>query len=467
MKQTISIKWMMLAIAGTLLTACNKMIEIGPPKDQLASSSVYLDTTTANAAVTGMYSKVANPWLSPSDLGTMTSMFTALSSDEGYHYVYTFYDPLKNNALTPDFYYTDAYWTYIYSNVYFANTIIEGVTGSSLPESYKIRVAAEGKFMRALSYYYLVNIFGSVPLVLSTDVNTTTLLPRESIANIYTQIEKDLTEAQAALPADYSIYGNKRIRATSWLAQAMLARMYLYQGNWAKAESNATAVLNNTSLFNLVTPDNVFLANSREGLLQFPPPFSSLWMASTLGVSATAVNPNFVLNTGLANAFESGDKRKTTWVGSFNISGTIYPYPAKYKYINGAGPVEYNQVMRLAELYLIRAEARTQQSKFTDAAADINAIRTRAGLANTTAADKASLLAAIEQENRIEFFFEWGHRWMDLKRWPGRNNPSVTRADEVLGALKGTTFWQPTDVFYPIPQTARNSNPNLTQNNGY
>lgn len=466
MKQTINIKWMVVILAGMLLTACNKMIEIGPPKDQLASSSVFLDTATANAAVLGMYSKVANPWLSPSDLGTMTSMFNCLSADEAYHYVYTFYDPLKNNALTPDFYYTDAYWTYIYSNIYFANTVVEGATASSLPDAYRTRIAAEGKFIRALSYFYLVNEYGSVPLVLSTDVNKTTLLPKESVANIYSQIEKDLTEAQAALPSDYGVYGNKRIRATSWLAQALLARMYLYLGNWAKAESNATAVLNNTSLYGLVTPENVFLANSREGLLQFPPPFSSLWMASTLGVSATAVNPNFVLNAGLANAFESGDKRKTAWVGSFNLSGTIYPYPAKYKYINGAGAVEYNQVMRLSELYLIRAEARAQQNKFSEAASDINAVRVRAGLANTTAADKPSLIAAIEQEDRIEFFCEWGHRWLDLKRWPGRNNPALTRADEVLGALKGN-LWQSTDVLYPIPQSAINTNPNLTQNNGY
>jgi hypothetical protein len=123
-------------------------------------------------------------------------------------------------------------------------------------------------------------------------------------------------------------------------------------------------------------------------------------------------------------------------------------------------------LLRLSEQYLIRAEARTQLGQYTDAAADLNVVRTRAGLLNTTATDKATLTAAIEKECRTEFFCEWGHRWLDLKRWPGINNASLTRADEVLSVVKGAQ-WQSTDAFYPIPQTARNVNSTLTQNPGY
>jgi len=93
-------------------------------------------------------------------------------------------------------------------------------------------------------------------------------------------------------------------------------------------------------------------------------------------------------------------------------------------------------------------------------------VRTRAGLTGTAATDKTSLMAAIEHECRIEFFCEWGHRWLDLNRWPGIANPALTRADEVYPVDK-TTAWQSYDALYPIPQTEITTNPNLTQNPGY
>jgi hypothetical protein len=115
-------------------------------------------------------------------------------------------------------------------------------------------------------------------------------------------------------------------------------------------------------------------------------------------------------------------------------------------------------VLRLAEQYLIRAEARARLGKVPESQADINAIRSRSGLSNTTAADPAALLLAIEKERQVELFSEWGHRWLDLKR--------TGRADAVLGAEKPTD-WQPTDALYPIPQNEILSNPLLTQNLGY
>lgn len=115
-------------------------------------------------------------------------------------------------------------------------------------------------------------------------------------------------------------------------------------------------------------------------------------------------------------------------------------------------------VFRLAEQYLIRAEARAQQGDATGAKADINAIRNRAGLPDTDADGQASILAAIEHERRIEFFTEWGHRWFDLKR--------TGRADAVLSPIKPN--WQSTDVLFPIPLQEIENNPNLLpQNAGY
>ena len=448
------------------LTGCNKLIEIGPPQNQLVTGSVFTDTTTAESAILGLYSKLANGGPGQ-DMGTATSLFNGLSADEGYYFPFTFYDDFTNNALTPNFYYIDGYWSGVYSNIYTANALMEGDSISSLPAAYKARTVAEAKFARALCYFYLVNEYGAVPIVLTTDAQASSQQPRDSVNTVYDQIENDLTDAQASLPADLSYYAGARTRATSWAAKALLARIYLYRGKWSQAESMATAVIGNPGLFSILSdPTKVFLANSQEGILQYVPPFTSSWMASNLGTSATALTPNFVLSDSLYASFETGDLRKADWVGIKTYGSINYPFPSKYKYVGGVGAIENAQLLRLSEQYLIRAEARTQQGKFGDAATDVNVVRTRAGLLNTTATDKPSLMAAIEHEWRTEFFCEWGHRWLDLKRWPGISSPAVTRADEVLSVVKGSK-WQSTDALYPIPQPEINANVNLTQNPGY
>jgi hypothetical protein len=456
----------LVLLVGLLMSNCKKLIEIGPPKDQLASNSVFMDSSTAEAAMIGLYASVANP--NPAnDMGTSITMFNCLSADEAYAYSMNYYDDFTNNSLTPMLYYIDGLWSTIYKNVYIANSVITGMPASPLPEAYKQRTVGEAKFIRAFCYFYLVNEYGAVPLVTSVDVYSTSRQPRDNVDAVYDQIEKDLTDAQKALPATLDYYGGKRIRATTWAAEALLARVYLYRGKWQLAESMATSVINNPGLFSMnASADQVFLANNPEGILQFVNGITSSWIANNFVPSALSPTPKFVLKDGLYEDFEPGDKRKTNWVGYKSYGGINYPYPAKYKYMGGIGAVEYNQVLRLSEQYLIRAEARTQQSNYIEAAADINSVRVRAGLPGTKAADKATLMAAIEHERRIEFFCEWGYRWLDLKRWPGITNPAVTRADEVLSQLKGDQ-WQSTDALYPIPQPAINSNVNLTQNKGY
>ena len=108
-------------------------------------------------------------------------------------------------------------------------------------------------------------------------------------------------------------------------------------------------------------------------------------------------------------------------------------------------------------MYLIRAEARAEQGNTAGAAADLNIVRQRAGLPPTTATDPAVLLAAILHERQIEFFAEWGHRWLDLKR-----TGAVT---SVLSAEK--SHWDVTDALYPIPANELTENPKLVQNPGY
>jgi hypothetical protein len=160
-------------------------------------------------------------------------------------------------------------------------------------------------------------------------------------------------------------------------------------------------------------------------------------------------------------AFEQNDRRKDAWLLPNPLSTQQRFCPFKYKEggNNGSG-AEYYMVLRLAEQYLIRAEARARQNKLTGingAVPDINSIRIRAGLTPTSATTQQGLLDAVAQERRIELFVEWGHRWMDLKR--------TGKASAVLSPIK--QYWDETDTLYPIPFSEIQLNPNMTQNQNY
>jgi hypothetical protein len=242
-------------------------------------------------------------------------------------------------------------------------------------------------------------------------------------------------------------------------ATALLARVYLYTGDWADAGAQATAVIGNSALYSLSTNlATVFTPSNSEAILQFN--------NSSTGYTTFAYNvlpntvagvPRYILTSQLVNAYEAGDNRRAAWLDSLAYNGTEYYYPYKYKSLLFGANAEYYTLLRLAEQYLIRAEAEAEQGNIGGAQADINVIRNRAGLGNTTAGDQASLLAAVAQERRIELNCEWGHRWLDLKR--------TGTANAVLGAEK--TTWTATDVLWPIPSSEILSNSKLVQNPGY
>ncbi len=139
------------------------------------------------------------------------------------------------------------------------------------------------------------------------------------------------------------------------------------------------------------------------------------------------------LSPQLLNAFEPGDLRRNNWVADTTIGPDTFFYPFKYKVQFSETVTEYSMVLRLAEQYLISAEARTELNNTADALTDINIIRERAGLSDITVSDQVSILKAIQQERQVELFTEWGNRWLDLIR--------TGQATEVLSSIKNN--WQP------------------------
>jgi len=204
----------------------------------------------------------------------------------------------------------------------------------------------------------------------------------------------------------------------------------------------------------------VFRARSREAIWQLQPVDSLLETADAVSFlpSRAGFKPGYTLTADWLDVVEPGDQRRVTWVDSSVVFGKTYFYPYKYK-LAGFSPVdtEYSLVIRLAELYLIRAESRAQQGNIGGAQADLNLIRARAGLGPTGASDVADLLTAILHERQVELMAEWGNRWLDLKR--------MGVADAVLENEK--PGWVATDTLYPIPAEQLADNPALVQNPGY
>lgn len=448
------------------LTSCEDFVAIDPPKNELVTKTVFTSDATANSAMRGVY---INMNLSSSPFSGYTgsvSNLSGLASDELFARNAGDYFDIAGNMILPENGVILSRWSNLYHIIYSCNSVIDGLANSQgVSESTRKQLAAEAKFVRAFCYFYLVNWWGEVPLVVTIDYRVNRALPRASTAEVYAQIIDDLITARTNLPSDFGAGAGERVRATKWAASALLARVYLYLENWEQAELEAASIIESTETFSLVDLDAVFLKNSSEAIFQLLPTstFEDSFAGQLYlpGTSATSVT-SYPMSSHLYTAFEANDARYDEWVRNKTVNGVTYYYPYKYRVrIPGAGNphMEYTTLLRLSELYLIRAEARAWQNRITganSAEADINAIRNRAGLANTAASTKEEILSAIAQERRVELFTE-GHRWFDLIR--------TGQADAVLAPIKAD--WTSEDGLWPVPNAEMNKNPVLTQNPGY
>ncbi|MBS0028565.1 RagB/SusD family nutrient uptake outer membrane protein [Chitinophaga sp. 22321] len=462
-------RWWWMANCLVLIivfSSCRKFVTVENPPDILTSDKIFTSDKSATAAMLSIYISMMNDQYGNNGSFACFSM-SSLAGMSANEMTWTqnntsapYFQQFSDHALTPDNSYIGTFWSDGYGYIYRTNAIIEGLSkASGVTDSVKTQLGGEARFMRAFCYFYLVNLFGDVPLVLTTAYKENMSLPRTPAATVWQQIITDLKDAKALLSDRYPTA--EKLRPNRYTASALLARAYLYNKRWLEAENEASAIINSGKYgAALPMPAEVFKKESTEAIWQLQPVIAN---ANTPegGIFLTAANtrPNYELTQQLLNAFEPGDNRKTTWIGFSSVANPSWAYPAKYK--AGAGALtEYYIVFRLAEQYLIRAEARAQQGgKIQLAQNDLDVVRSRAGLAPTTAADQPSLLLAIEKERQTEFFAEWGHRWLDLKR--------TNRAAALLQPLSPPGTWKPGSVLYPIPDLELKANPALTQNDAY
>ncbi len=445
----------MLIIAFCILisnTACENFTDIELPPDMVGTENVFKNEGSSQSAMLGIYASAANH----SGIRGLYS-YVGFSSDDVVRASFSsFQQPFAENVIDPSNNNIFSMWKAYYNLIYQCNNMIINVSASNeLPESLKKQLEGEAKFIRALSYFYLVNLWDGVPLSLGVNYEETRLLPRSSREEVYAQITDDLVDAQNKLSSTLYAAKGDRTRANKYAATALLARVKLYNNEWSEAETLATTVIE-AGLYILDDLDKVFLAESGESIFQLSNPGSNRYTNLYLA-PAILTNPNYRISNYIADSLIDGDKRKEVWVTPTNNG--IYKYKT---YSNTRGPedVEANIMIRLAEMYLIRAEARAQQGNITgenSAQSDLNTIRARAGMPGRTTADKNAMLEFIYTERMIELFAECGHRWFDVKR--------TGRADAVFGAHK--SGWAPEAALYPIPYGDILKNPNLTQNPGY
>lgn len=440
--------------------SCDEFVKIDPPQTVLVKTTVFQSDQTAEAAVLDIYYQLKTSGFASGSLFGISFLGSLLADEQinffqGTPLTTAEIQQFNDNALQQGNSEVQRLWADLYKCIYKVNAVLEGVEGSTkMSSSKKDQLQGEMRFLRAFCYFYLVNLWGDVPLVISTDYRLNAQLGRTPKEAVYAQLIRDLKDAEVRLPSDYALFDDERVRATKWAAKALLARVYLYVEQWSDAEFQSTEVINNSALFEM-SPNvsNVFNRNGNEAILQW-------WSDRRPSERATFRFVSFptygAISQDLIDEFEDGDLRESTWT---NLTSAGYYRTLKYNTINDNPPSQYSTVIRLAELYLIRSEARANQNNFAGSQADINVIRSRGGLSDSFAGDKESLLLEIEKQRRLELFNEWGHRWFDLKR--------TGRAEIILATLKSD--WASTDELLPIPEAEMVNNASLrnAQNPGY
>ena len=358
---------------------------------------------------------------------------------------------VDNNSILAENSSVSGLWASGYDGINVANNVIVKVPGmADMTETEKNKALGELYFLRGLGHFNLVNYFGSIPIKTQPTVGISNLdAGRDPLDEVYSQVKSDLTLASKFLPASAST----KTRASKYAAIALLARVCLYSGDYDMAWQKADSVIKFGGYTLLDNYADVFASDgSAETIFEID--FTELdrnriaeynFPKTLNGRREVEPDPSII------SAYETDDERKAV---SIAYDGAL-AYANKYNDLSkGADNVI---ILRLAEMYLIRAEAEANKTEgnISSIRADINTIRARANIGPTSASTINELLLAIEQERRVEFAFE-GHRWFDLVR--------TGRAIDVLPNVTKTS-----QTLFPIPadEILTNKSPEMIQNPGY
>lgn len=455
------------------LESCNNKLNV-QPVSTIDAATAFSNSSDVLAGLVGCYAGLQSTNL----YGGYVQFLTDLLADGGDEsFVGTFTQPqeAQRKALLITNSQVSATWLSAYDVINRTNNVLANLGKLDTPAQ-QASAEGEAKFIRSLVYFDLVRAYGrawndgtpasnlGVPLVLTPTLTVADALPvpRNTVAEVYTQVITDLTTAEARLTTGGPL---NAFSATRYACAGLLARVYLQQGNFAAAAAAANRALSapvSTSGLNTFYGTNFGYSTGNVATSSIPITTSANTIEDIFTIQITAQSGTNQLNTFYARnrradvnvlpqftgLFETGDSRAALLTTPTATAPAVFTrkYDAQYGNI---------KLMRVSEMLLTRAEANFRAGTTTGATplADVNAIRTRAGLSALT----TITLAQILKERRIELAFE-GFRLGDLKR----NQESTV--DPLGGAV---IPWNSPRLVLPIPFRELNVNPNLVQNTGY
>lgn len=362
---------------------------------------------------------------------------------------YTEFDVFGPGLTAMDDQFFGPFYTALYKSILSANNVIENASNAT--------EVGEARFLRALSYFKLVRVFGDVPVNLSAspDVSDQSVLVRQSAASVYSSVI--IPDFEAAISA-LNNAGVSNGRASKIAAQGMLAKALIQMGDFGKAESQLAAVVNSADAAGISLQENfadIFgMANDLNAEIIFATQvsssvpdeygFSEFWSWSG-GLDTKSLEP---LDNDLVAAFDAspGDLRAATTIDTSVMASPKFPQTG--------GPDHDWIELRLGDVILLYAEALNENGNTSAALAQLNKIRARAGLEDSTASSQAEVRQAIQDERRLELAFE-GQRWFDLVR--------TGTVDAEMGETVNSNYY-----VFPIPVSeVLASFGVITQNAGY
>jgi hypothetical protein len=494
-----------LAGAGIValgLSACKKSFIDKAPQSSLTTGNFFKTANDAETSLIGAYATMRNGFYQYNNL-----LFTDGRSDNCYVNGddNTGEWPLENFTYAPSNTKVGGEWSDLYNMIASANTVLDNVpniTDPALTATRKNQILAEARFLRAMHYYWLVTEWGPTPLVLTTNYNGSYTPKRASVAEVYAQIVADLQFADANLPVSAAsndpLNKNQIGRATKGAADALLAKTYAQMGDYANCliycnkvidEGQYTLLPHFANLWGVANKNNAESIFEIQGnqtgtyynygaeIFDYVP--SDNWPKRNIGSydliqafaaeSDTATNERYhaTFNWQIANA--AFNMPLNAWDPAKPI-----PFTNKMPDAGGFDSPDDIELIRYADIILLAAEANNQLGNIPAATTELNQIRTRAGVANTTATTKGALALAILNERRLELVNE-GCRWHDLLRANANGTINIialmnSQHDSNGNLLKygpnGAGVNQNLLIF-PMPTNELQLNPNLTQNPGY
>lgn len=488
----LKISLIILGLAA-VMPSCDDYLDL-KPISVTTTDNAYNTADDAEAALVGAYDSFAQEyyiWDNVVFNDVISDNYYAGGDDEEIYAVDDLTITPTNTRLFNN-------WSQLYNAIAKANLVLEKVPTIQDVQldagGRRNEILGEASFLRAYHYYQLVKMWGGVPLITAPVLSTNPddiQVPRASIEEVYAQIIADLEFAAANLPDVFSDDAAvNKARATKGAAHALLAKVYAQKPtpDYNKVLEYANEVIDSPAGYALLEDFNHLWDgnhyNNAESIMevQFVGGTEANWGPQLLlppSLSGDTWRKFVVPSQDLVKAFdEEGDvERKNAtilfetapWSDEFwsvEVGGTI-PFAYKWKSANGWASTNRQYLLRLADIILLKAEALNELNRTEEARAAIDLVRDRAGLGSTPATNQTEMRLAILKERRLELAQE-AQRWDDLRRY-GRAVEVMNSLNEI--DLRTNTVKQynmtETKLWLPIPQSERNRNPNLGQNEGY